>query len=594
MKKLSFFAVLILMATALGCADGKSGDRNWKVNDSCEQKDLEYNGTLCQGKNIIRCENNKISIQSCNDVCIIDNNTAVCKGSNSKPSRTDTDDSRTESDTPSGSSGTRPETGHPTNPPKEPNTGDDCGQYDSKGVCNNQTSTIILCDPTTHKIKKTQCSNGCLLGSDKQAFCQEPCGTVTETGVCTKDNNKDILKYCYKTGSKETLVVEECQYGCDLVEGSNSCLKNPASSTTEERCDDNADSSCNYQTKTITYCENNKIVHKKCDNGCMYDGEKKAHCIQPCNGVTDEGICEENNILKFCYNDDTNETLIIKDCKEDGMVCGSLYGYHSCIEQSTSTSDNCGSIDQYGTCSDDNILQYCDINGSSKKLVTYDCKQDNKVCGDEGDGYKYCLPPCGGIDNNGICTENNVLKYCKTNGTSSYLVTNDCKKSNKVCGERKNGKKDCLTPCGEIDEIGICTDDNILKYCVFNGATSYLVTNDCKEENKVCGDDRDLYKTCVRPDECGYIDEYGICTTKTEVTYCDNGHLKSYSCELQCIETDRRADCFEDCGAITEKGKCLDNNNTYAYCDPDFGYKEIYCPDEGKKCQMNGEYASCR
>lgn len=223
-------------------------------------------------------------------------------------------------------------------------------------------------------------------------------------------------------------------------------------------CDDSFKEYCSAAGDEIAYCgEDNRVVVKKCSTGCMFDDADYATCIVDCGNVGEDGTCSDN-VLKFCYSDGKNKTLIVEECL-NGETCGlvnSLKGsYYDCVEKSTPStptdppSSKCGDVPKNGKCSEDgNSALYC----VDDNIIPLSCENGCSV----KNGIAGCK--CGNITSDGICKEKELI-YCMDN---NQLTSAICENG---CVAPAGSYADCFKPCGTVPRDGICVDDKTLKFC---------------------------------------------------------------------------------------------------------------------------------
>ena len=469
-KKSLIISICSLFAIAAGCS--KDEAPSWDDGDKCSISDMDNdNGAQCYKNKLYGCQNGKIVTTVCSKNCEVTNNKAHCSDQGIVDFTSTT---------------THPE---PGNRPGEeetkiPNVGDPCGKYTEEGACIFKENRILFCGEN-NTIEEQKCANGCMYDDEQYAVCIESCNGETAKGSC-KDN---ALAYCYNDGTSETLVSYSC--GTDVCQISSdesgniqyACIEPGSTDACGIYIDNDACSN-----KVITYCTSDyELVQEECKNGCMYDDDLYAMCIEPCGDITEVGKCD-GNVLKYCYvNKDNEKSLVTRNCKEDKLVCGKSKssGQYECLKSSEVDPDTpmCGTVTKKGKCKDEHTVTWCN---DDNELQVASCGADKCALDDEG--YAGCenTTPCGDITGAGICDGTNTLKYCNDR---NILITKKC--DNGCVKPGDDADADCYTPCGEVPAEGTCDDDRYLSYCGYYG----LVEQDCGEINCIKGhdDDGDFY-----------------------------------------------------------------------------------------------------
>ena len=211
----------------------------------------------------------------------------------------------------------------------------------------------------------------------------------------------------------------------------------------------------------------------------------------------------------------------------------------------------------------------------------------------DGNQKATCKVPCGDIDEAGKCSEDNVLQYCykdkETNDET--LITADCRELGKVCQMNEESKfNTCVDPgepapegCGNITDAGICRNGKEVVYCKDGKLAKYTCETACSVEGGVAD--------CT----CGSVTKDGTCQDQ-DLVYCDTEHdrLIRRTCALACVDKPGRyADCFDkECGSVTANGTCLSSTEV-AFCDEDFGYKTLVCESQ-QLCITDGTNSNCQ
>ena len=167
--------------------------------------------------------------------------------------------------------------------------------------------------------------------------------------------------------------------------------------------------------------------------------------------------------------------------------------------------DACGELTYEGDC-EEGVLSWCDEAGRPREL---DCRDAGLVCGRVNDELgrdckldsDYEEDGCGDIDFLGVCSEDGVLTYCLNN----QLQVIDCAASGLECAflDDQIGNLCTVPPeepvdnCGGIDFFGQCSDDgNVLSYC----SAGELRVIDCAATGLVCGFESDeIGFDCIEP-----------------------------------------------------------------------------------------------
>lgn len=287
---------------------------------------------------------------------------------------------------------------------------------------------------------------------------------------------------------------------------------------------------------TAKYCDEDtgEYTEKRCSDDKPFCGKFTYHndtyygCVEEaplgqCKGTDGKtydvfGKCD-GNTAKYC-NDETG-AYTEEDCSKnrEKPVCGTFTHendtYYGCVEKSSEPplgDGQCKGTDGktynvFGVC-EKNVAKYCD-NGQYKED---DCSKmsETPVCGEfvNQDGKFYgCIASaepagCGDVTDDGICAGNRTLQYCN----QGKLVTETC---DYICAITYDNDDlqtspyaNCYDRCGTIGESGKCFDDNKnLKFCgyafdVDGQRVDVLVTKDCIEDQKTCGDSGNGYMVC--------------------------------------------------------------------------------------------------
>ena len=150
-------------------------------------------------------------------------------------------------------------------------------------------------------------------------------------------------------------------------------------------------------------------------------------CLNPANGewVPHGQSCDADGNLLLCDNGD----LTVSECS-GAFECLSLGDFAYC--------SSCGDVGLEGECTDDNRVQYCDVSDLTAAVpVDISCEEEapGSECGYDDDGYAVCST-CGDLGEVGECTDDNRLRYCDTMGSVHEIVEVDCNAAadGSVCG----------------------------------------------------------------------------------------------------------------------------------------------------------------
>ncbi len=525
----------------------------------------------------------------------------------------------------------------------------ECQQSDTVAVtCKAGKLISIICNPdkglvcgynetkNKHDCIKAGCQPQCTDKACGGDGCGGICGQCKPSETCNADGKCVQGNECVPNCSGKECGPNGCGGQCGICGGGDTC--------TQGQCIDpnNCDASCSGKE-------------------CGPDG---------CGGTCGTCLPSQSCVAGACKASVCTPSCVGKDCGNDGCggSCGTCPDTQSCDVAGhcvTAGDGACGDLTYEGKCDTDGTTvlwceggavksQDCKAYGADYKCSwitsqeTYWCTNscqsacDNKECGDDACGGScgtcsgdkvcnsgICSAPggggeCGDISYEGIC-EGNTLKYCsldtlqvvncgalgKNCGWNSDFNFNACKtpaegecvpncllgeNDNKECGddgcgnlcgicaggESCNAGK-CGTggggddDCGDIDITGVC-EGTVLKFCT----GSSLFTKDCGETGKVCGFDAEMeWFDCLEGSgsggeaggPCGAITEKGVCLENTQtVNYCKDAVLQT----LKCTDFDTFCMWNPDDNGGSGGYDCLD--------DPGC---EGTCP-ANKRCQADG------
>ncbi len=161
----------------------------------------------------------------------------------------------------------------------------------------------------------------------------DPCDGETWEGRC--DGNTVVWCENDQVNRQECDAGEACgwadqqgYYACVEAEEPDPEPQDPCQGETfEGRCDG----------QTVVWCENEQVQTQNCaaeGKECVFDGEKRYYAcrepapVDPCNGETWEGRCEDGSVI-WCENDEVNSL----NCSQYGKDCGfsAAKGYYDCM-----------------------------------------------------------------------------------------------------------------------------------------------------------------------------------------------------------------------------------------------------------------------
>lgn len=288
---------------------------------------------------------------------------------------------------------------------------------------------------------------------------------------------------------------------------------------------------------TAMWCDNGQVQEIDCytvnsdySYSCGPDTNNNYRCIDPCEGITFQGICDGNTAI-WC----DNGTLTTGDCETRSKICG-LNGENNyrCIDE-----NECNGLDYKGKC-EDNIAYWCDSN----ELQHSDCESREKVCAQNSEGNYRCVDEdlCNGISYQGYCEDSTAI-WCDM----AQIQQTNCNSETETCGEDNDGNFRCIIndPCNGETAQGRCDGNNAI-WCENN----QIQNIDCTDSNQICGDSNGNNR-CINNDSCNGLTYLGRCTEDNKVEWCDNGQIKTRDCPA----------CNQVCGWINDTvgNYCISN-----------------------------------
>ncbi len=159
---------------------------------------------------------------------------------------------------------------------------------------------------------------------------------------------------------------------------------------------------------------------------------------EECAALGLEGICVDGATARYCLGDD----IIVDNC-EGTEVCEvdtCMLGA-GCCEPAGEPTNACEAIGFEGVCDDENTLRYCF--GDTDAEIEIETCAAGTVCEVDDIGWAECvevIDPCADLDANGICEDEVTLKYC----IGSELSVVDCFETGTVCEVDATGYADCV------------------------------------------------------------------------------------------------------------------------------------------------------
>ena len=241
------------------------------------------------------------------------------------------------------------------------------------------------------------------------------CGNIDAAGIC----DGKVRKYC----DNGKLKTENCPVACgEKDDGAGNKIKACIDDGPVNECG-SIDAAGICDGKVRKYCDNGKLKTENCPVACGEKddgaGNKIKACIDdapvPCGDIDALGVCE-GKILKYCGEDGN---LVVEDC---AVTCSEVVdeeegNYWACVD--------CDYIKDYGVCTSDGQLVYCE----DDEPVFESCDDGCKMTSED---MAYCYVPCGDVDARGVCSEDkSEISYCDS---ADMLVTLYCLDGT-TCGE---------------------------------------------------------------------------------------------------------------------------------------------------------------
>lgn len=311
------------------------------------------------------------------------------------------------------------------------NTATRCVSLDD-GKAVTETAASLCLDEKT----QATCDNGTL----KTTTCDENASCLDETGTCVETCTQADL-YATQCRSDGTLWI--CQpigngYGYVSV-GTRECMDD-----TLVTCQKNSETG-EYVTKSTNCLEythtDGKVYKAHCQKDYQYEGMDVCVPIadgEPCNGLTNEGVCD-GNTLRYCIEEDDIASVSNCSNNSDGYTVCSVFssfadcrkpcstkGSASCyVDTKTQTyavslcapsqnSDTLTLIEGTALCLN-NYLYSCAENG---KTTVVDCSATGGICDTNA-----CVYPACGPQQSPVCTAENALISCQIDETGTLLGT---------------------------------------------------------------------------------------------------------------------------------------------------------------------------
>ena len=310
------------------------------------------------------------------------------------------------------------------------------------------------------------------------------------------------------------------------------------------------------------------------DKDCGSDG-----CGGSC-GACEDGLSCMSGTCALC-----EPACDGKFCGDDGCggTCGSCASGEVCTAAGQCSSDPCGGITYEGCCDGDNVLKWCEEGQVTEVDCSTNPQAPGPLCGWEGtEGYYWCLDntnpdpsnanprPCGPCEpecGTAVCGSDGCGGTCGTCGEGQGCFEGACEICESDCSGKQCGDDGCGGSCGVcadggtcndadgmcyddaclgIPEVGCCDDDGVLQYC----ENAVLKTIDCAQSPQCgwkadanfydCGTDGaadpsgSFPMTCA-PDPCEgkECSADGTCGTCDTGTTCDS-HNKCVPCANEC------------------------------------------------------------
>jgi len=209
-----------------------------------------------------------------------------------------------------------------------------------------------------------------------------------------------------------------------------------------------------------------------------------------------------HGVSSVCYGDSGGPSLWTLPGGEVRVIGTVSWGDPSCVDEDhfarvddscpflRGFTEECGDVTEEGLCEDD-VATWCE----DGVLVTVDCAETGRSCGDDGSGRMRCLDaaePCGDVTWQGRC-EGETAVWCEDDA----LVREDCAEAGLVCGDDGSGLSRCIEdPCGGLTWEGRCEGDDAV-WC----EDGQLKTRTCADCLQVCGWVEEMgYYYCIDPD----------------------------------------------------------------------------------------------
>jgi hypothetical protein len=218
------------------------------------------------------------------------------------------------------------------------------------------------------------------------------------------------------------------------------------------------------------------------------------------------------------------------------------HSWRGCVDGGNNWEDtSCGDITISGQCYGD-VVKYCE----NDVLKSYDCAQENKVCGliiEDNHAWRGCMDKTDVYVPDDSCNEDSYSPRCSgdifMDCVNGHVVKENCASKNQRCKEIHDGP---ITGAGCAGD-DVCKDSeskcdgNTLYVCVYG----QFIPKDCASEGKVCGKNTDsntsIEYTCISkttpetPGEpCNMYEFKTHCNGNVKETCFDN-HISKEDCE---------------------------------------------------------------
>lgn len=246
---------------------------------------------------------------------------------------------------------------------KDPVVGAPCGNLSENGVCAKDNSKVYFCHEGV--IYADDCADGCKIGNNDYAACK--CGDLTSNGVC---DGSDHIKFCSEDG---VIDYKKCGANevCEVVNDKASCVDKDKEPDVGAACGSLTEEGiCSKDNRRAIYCDKNKVAKANCntDERCAINSANMAYCFKHCEGnATAFGYCGlegESQTVTYCDADrDIVETRICSD--SNALYCSYNSGLDALECGAEAVADRpCGNaVKGNGYCSAKNDRIYC-VDGS--------------------------------------------------------------------------------------------------------------------------------------------------------------------------------------------------------------------------------------